>query len=130
MTQGGWWRNRIAAAVCASLLALILFANVQSRSAAASGSTVVVTMTDKPTMFVPETVTIRVGDTVEWRNTGKIVHWVTIGPPIPKGAQPFDSGPMPPGAVYRHPFTVAGHYNYVCVPHAGTGMIGVVEVTE
>lgn len=120
MTKGGWWRNRIAAAVCAGFLALIAFACSRGAPPRAV-QTVVVTMTDKPSKFVPETVTIKVGDTVEWRNTGKIIHWVAIGPPIPKGAKPFDSGSMAPGAVYRHTFTVAGHYNHVCLPHAGTG---------
>jgi len=123
-------REKRLTRVRVGLLVLMLFAIAQAPKAAAAGSTVVVTMTDKPMKFVPETVTIKVGDTIEWRNTGKIIHWVTIAPPIPPGAQAFDSGSMSPGAVYRHTFTVPGHYPYACVPHAGSGMLGVVDVTQ
>jgi plastocyanin len=115
--------------LCGVFVAVLILAVIPAKARAAP-AVVIVTMTDNPTLFVPEKVTIKVGDTVEWRNTGEIVHWVSIAPPIPPGAQPFDSGPMTPGVVFRQTFTVPGHYRYACVPHAGTGMVGEIEVTK
>ncbi|MFC7135955.1 plastocyanin/azurin family copper-binding protein [Halobaculum litoreum] len=55
----------------------------------------------------------------------------------PGGAEPFASyegeqhfAILPPGATFEHTFTVPGEYVYVCVPHAGQGMIGTVRVSE
>lgn len=70
--------------------------------------------------------TIKVGDTIEWQNTGASLHSVDANPAnaqkptdvvLAKGAQPFDSGFMAPGAKYRHTFTVLGQYRYVCLSH-------------
>lgn len=89
--------------------------------------------------FTPDTVRVRVGETVRWRNGSVVLHTVTGDPSraaqasnvqLPAGAQPFDSGNMPPGAVFEHTFAVAGTYRYVCVPHEMAAMIGVVIVTE
>jgi plastocyanin len=37
---------------------------------------------------------------------------------------------MEVGETFEHTFTVPGTYVYVCVPHAGQGMIGRVIVNE
>jgi len=106
---------------------------------AALAKTVVVKMTDKPPRFVPGKVTIKVGSTVEWINNTKSLHSATFDPKhaqipadvvLPKGAKPFDSGFMAPGAKYSHEFTVAGTYKYVCIPHEKDGMVGVVVVKK
>ena len=47
---------------------------------------------------------------------------------LPPGAQPFDSGDIPAGQVYRHTFTVPGEYRYFCIPHEDMGMVGTVIV--
>lgn len=95
-----------------------------------------VTMTDD-LRFVPDTVRIQVGDTVLWRNSTPVVHTVTAHPErvrdpdqvrLPAGADPFDSGNMFEGDEFRHVFTEAGEYMYVCVPHDVAGMMGWVVV--
>jgi plastocyanin len=89
--------------------------------------------------FSPATVTIRSGDTVEWRNTSPITHTVTDDPSLakrpgdagpPPGAQPFDSGDIPAGQVYVRAFTTPGTYRYFCAHHENGGMLGTVVVTS
>lgn len=71
--------------------------------------------------FEPREVSIQPGQTVEWRNTSIETHTVT--------GRGFDSGPLKSGAIYRHTFSVRGRYDYVCEPHHGLGMRGVVVVS-
>lgn len=87
--------------------------------------------------FSPAVVTIKVGDTVEWRNASPFGHTVTAdlslaknlaNVRLPRGARPFN-GPLPSGGAYRHKFTRPGTYDYVCLPHEGAGMKGRVVVT-
>lgn len=89
--------------------------------------------------FAPDTVRIRVGETVRWTNGSDLAHTVTADPSkaanasnvaLPQGASTFDSGMMEPGAVFEHTFDTAGTYQYVCVPHEAAGMIGWVVVTN
>jgi len=47
---------------------------------------------------------------------------------LPPGAQAFDSGPLRPGQVYRHTFSVPGRYRYFCRPHEMHGMTAAVVV--
>jgi plastocyanin len=89
--------------------------------------------------FAPDTVRIRVGEIVEWRNVSTgIGHTVTLLPEaaadasharLPDGASEFDSGNIPPGATWRHRFGVSGSYVYFCTPHESVGMVGVVVVS-
>jgi plastocyanin len=83
--------------------------------------------------FKPERVTIRVGETVEWRNTSGISRTVTADPEqaddpghvvLPEGAEKFDSGKLRPSKMFRHQFPVPGTYKYICVPHESAGMLG------
>ncbi|WP_022836851.1 cupredoxin domain-containing protein [Salisaeta longa] len=87
--------------------------------------------------FRADTVTVTVGETVQWKNTSVIAHTVTADPAeatleasvrLPDGAEPFDSGMMDAGATFRHTFTVPGTYGYFCKPHEVTKMRGVVIV--
>ena len=87
--------------------------------------------------FSPASVTIPSGGTVEWRNTGIMTHTVTADPArakdsadvrLPEGAQPFDSGDIPAGQVWRHTFEAPGEYRYFCKPHESYGMVGTVIV--
>lgn len=87
--------------------------------------------------FSPETVTIRVGQTVQWVNSSSVAHTVTAVPDkaadpkdvhLPKGAQPFGSGIVSPGKTFTYTFTVPGRYKYFCIPHEFAGMIGKVIV--
>lgn len=119
----------------AALAAVVLIAGAVPSIAAAK--TVEIKMTDTPPKFVPETVTIQKGDTVEWINNAASLHSVTTNPAVaqdpkdvssPPGAKPFDSGFMPPGAKWSYTFTVPGTYKYLCLPHEKDHMVGVVVV--
>lgn len=97
--------------------------------------------------FVPKTLSVSVGDTVTWKNVGSVGHSVTAyGGEIPDAAAYFASGgfdseqaarrgypaegDIPAEETYEHTFEVAGTYEYFCIPHEATDMIGTVEVTE
>ena len=97
------------------------------------------TMPVEPVLrFAPTPKTIKVGDTVEFRNVSAFVHTVSTRPAnaaeaasvsLPKGAKAFDSGEIAAGGIYRHTFTVPGTYKYFCDPHHGVGMVGTIVVT-
>lgn len=87
--------------------------------------------------FNPETVRIREGGTVQWRNTSPIAHTVTADPELannpanvslPQGAETFHSGEIEVGEVWSRRFTVPGTSRYVCLPHEEQGMMGTVIV--
>jgi plastocyanin len=91
--------------------------------------------------FDPPDATIRVGQTVTWVNDGQIQHTSTndqaknpaaaVNPEyaqLPAGAAPWDSGLLDPGKTFSYTFTVPGAYHYFCVPHALSGMRGVITV--
>ena len=100
---------------------------------------VVVKMTTEHT-FVPEKITIKVGQTVEWVNDDKAMpHEVTTDPnvavdpshvSVPEGVAPLDSRLITSGKSFRHQFTVAGLYGYACPPHENDGMLGELTVTK
>ena len=86
--------------------------------------------------FQMASVTIRVGESVRWRNTGNIVHTVTFDPSrasdpanvqLPAGAQPFNVQ-LDVGQSFSRRFTVPGVYKYICEPHESAGMLGTVTV--
>ena len=66
--------------VSAALAALILVAGAVPSIAAAK--TVEIKMTDTPPKFMPLTVTIEKGDTVEWINNAQSLHSVTTNPAV------------------------------------------------
>lgn len=96
-----------------------------------------VDMEDHTPMYNPPDLTIRVGQTIEWQNHGKVQHSVSDNPAyaldphdayFPSGAKSFDSGPIMPGKSYRHTFTVPGHYGYYCLSHEIDNMVGKITV--
>ena len=131
-------KPKLRTALCragVALAALMLAAGAVSSIAAAK--TVEIKMTDTPPKFMPMTITVQKGDTVEWINNAESLHSVTTNPAVaqdpkdvsaPKDAKPFDSGFMPPGAKWSYTFTVPGTYKYLCLPHEKDKMIGVVVV--
>ena len=87
--------------------------------------------------FTPAEITVKVGDTVEWRNIGRFPHTVTADPmrvgvksnvELPQDVEPFDSGWLQGTATFRYTFTRPGVYRYVCLPHEGANMLGTVIV--
>ncbi len=132
-------RHRILFQSFAALFAVLLSACGSSGpayQATGSGVAATVEITSKLT-FEPAEITIRVGDKVEWRNRTLLTHTVTADPRIvtdasnvalPEGASPFNSAAIPAGQIFRHTFTVPGTYRYLCLPHAGQEMFGIVVV--
>jgi plastocyanin len=99
---------------------------------------VIIEMTDG-LKYVPNTATVSVGETVEWRNTGALMHTVTADSSLandlssvqlPEGAEPFNSGDIGAGQSYTRTFTVPGDYRYFCIPHEAAGMVGELTVTK
>lgn len=90
--------------------------------------------------YVPEQLTVNVGDTVTWRTVGPIPHTSTCDPSLaanpaqsvalPEGAEPWNSGDVGDGQEFSHTFEVAGDYTYFCIPHEAAGMIASVTVQE
>jgi len=120
-----------------SVLAIAAFVEVRLTSASASTPPIVVKMIDMPASYEPARITIKVGETVEWKNVGNSVHHASSDPSTavnpaevsnPPGAKPFDSGFLQPGQSYTYTFTVPGTYKYICAPHETSGMLGEVVV--
>ena len=76
--------------------------------------------------YTPESVTINVGDTVEWDNVDTAAHTVTGGSPADGPSGVFDSSLVMGKAKYSHTFDKAGSYDYFCMVHPW--MIGKVLV--
>jgi plastocyanin len=94
--------------------------------------TVVEVQTTDGLMFSPSSVTIPVGGTVRWRNSGSVTHTVTSGTSSMASANPgalFDHNPLAPGGTFEFTFTTAGTQPYFCRFHEAMGMKGTVVVT-
>ncbi len=87
--------------------------------------------------FVPAEITIKAGDTVEWRNLGSVGHTVTAdlgrapgskNIELPASAETFDSGWVKGGQSFRYTFSEPGVFRYICLPHEGARMFGTVIV--
>ncbi len=89
----------------------------------ANGSADRVDISMQNTAFVPDQVTINVGDTIVWTNNDAIIHTATST----SGTSSFDSGNMNSGETFTVVFTQAGVTNYRCEIHPAvmTGLITV-----
>lgn len=105
--------------------------------ALAQAKTVEVSMGRGKMVFLPASITINAGDTVNWTNPAVVLHSVTFDPSmavkpenvaLPAGVKPFASDDMGQDATFSHTFTVKGTYKYVCTMHEAMGMIGTVIV--
>jgi amicyanin len=68
--------------------------------------------------FMPQVLTIQVGDTVTWTNLDQVEHTAT------STAGDFDSGLLGQNESYSVTFTEPGTYSYLCTPHPSmTGQI-------
>ena len=89
----------------------------------------VIVISDAPTEFMPRAQKIKVGDTVEWKNTGGIAHSVEfVGEVLPQGTASSESGLMAPHESYSFTFAAPGSYAYICRFHVINGMIGKIIV--
>lgn len=96
-------------------------------SAAVSGLGTATTTID-PTdnlVFVPASSTAHVGDVVQFKNTGSVMHTVTFQD---KNDQCLSDPSLDPGATWEVKFTSPGTYNYICTIHA-PNMKGEITVT-
>ena len=102
-------------------------AHASGRSPAqAAGNTVQATETGGGATFAftPDTVTIKTGDTVVFKNTGKVPHTATAD----DGS--WDSKNLNAGDSFTTPaFTQPGTVTYKCTYHASLGMTGKIIVT-
>ena|SRR5690349_16341381 len=73
------------------------------------------------TAYSPGTVTIKVGDSVNWVNNDNVAHTSTSN-----NGTTFNSGLINPGASFRSTFNTAGSFPYHCTIHPG--MVGTVTV--
>ena len=99
--------------------------------------------------YDPVEITVAVGDTVVWANTSSRGHTVTAyDSGIPDDAEFFASGGydsttaardafgsdlgglIDSGDTWSHTFEVPGEYEYLCIPHEASGMVGTVVVEE
>lgn len=83
-----------------------------------SGALAVVQVSMRNMKFNPQTLKVKKGAVVEWKNDDLVPHTAT--------SASFDSGSLGPGKSWRHTFTKAGQFSYVCTFHPM--MTGVVIV--
>jgi len=76
--------------------------------------------------YIPSSITINAGDTVEWINSDTAAHTVTGGSPADGPSGVFDSSLVLGGATYAFTFEEAGNYDYFCMVHPW--MVGNVQV--
>lgn len=115
---------------------------VAAASPAGSPSAEVVVEMTAQLRFEPEHVTIRVGETIVWRNESPLPHTATGDPAqnpvatshpeyvqLPEQAEAWGSAMLQPGESFAHTFTTPGEYLYICIPHVLSGMRGTITVT-
>jgi plastocyanin len=69
--------------------------------------------------FHPDSLEIKIGDTVIWRNFDSESHTVTaeLRSLLSPGGEQFDSGEIPTGGSYQHTFYGTGTCKYYCRLH-------------
>ena len=72
--------------------------------------------------FSPATISVKVGDIVEWKNVSSVTHTVTFATD-----NAISTSNLAPGATFEVKFTKAGSFPYACVIHPG--MDGTVKVS-
>lgn len=82
--------------------------------------TSVVDMQDS--VFSPATLTVEVGDTVTFKNTGALPHTAQTKDGT------FDTGNVSSGQSKDVVMKKAGTFSYFCLYHESTGMVGTIEV--
>ena len=113
----------LASATLVLLAALALIAAAGFPSLASAGRSAppgsapqkLVTVVIHGFKFEPATVTVNVGDTVEWKNDDIVPHTATADGEAQKAA--FDSGTIQTGATWRYIARNKGTYNYTCTFH-------------
>lgn len=76
--------------------------------------------------YLPATVRVFAGDTVEWTNDDTAAHTVTAGSPSSGPTGEFDSTLMAGGQTFSVAFEGSGNFDYFCMVHPW--MTGTVQV--
>jgi plastocyanin len=78
-------------------------------------------------IFKADIVYIAPGDTVQWKNmtSHNAVSYI-----VPEGATGFGEKGKLPGGSFSATLEQEGIYGYVCEPHIGFGMVGVIVVSN
>ena len=76
--------------------------------------------------FSPSNITITVGDSVTFNNTGGVHNVNGTTQIFPQNPESFGNN-LGSGWTYVHVFTIAGLYDYQCDPHI-PGMVGTIQV--
>jgi plastocyanin len=79
------------------------------------------------TAFSPTDLTITVGQTVQWVNTGGSHNVNGTAATYPNNPESFGNA-VSAGWTFDHTFMTEGTYNYQCDPHVGLGMAGTITV--
>jgi plastocyanin len=98
------------------LPALVLSTEGQKAAARSPGATTTSAhtrhvVTIKGLKYLPPILTVKVGDTVEWKNADIVAHTVTA---VNKS---FDSGVIPSGGAWKLVAKKRGNFNYFCALH-------------
>ncbi len=112
--------RRLAYLVALSLMALLLFVPT---AGAQQSQNVTVMMEDN--YFEEANITVPMGTTVTWAQSGNNPHTTTSYDGL------WDSGIIPGGSggSFSFTFNEPGTYTYFCRPHEAQGMVGTVTVT-
>lgn len=78
-------------------------------------------------VFVPEDITIEIGQTVVWTNVSGNHN---VNGTQASNPESFGNGAAAQNWTYKHTFSVPGNYDYQCDPHVGLGMTGTVTVVS
>jgi plastocyanin len=79
--------------------------------------------------FSPGNIEVEVGTTVTWVNSSSLVHTVTSGSNGESDGT-FNSGNVAPGDEFSYTFSEVGEFDYFCIPHVNSGMVGSVNVVD
>lgn len=83
--------------------------NAPAKPIESSVASAVVQVSVKNLQFDPVTIEVKKGDVVEWKNDDLVPHTAT--------SASFNSGTIVSGQLWRHTFTDAGNFPYVCTFH-------------
>lgn len=103
-----------AAAVVAALSALPVARAAPTPEPPARAVPRTHTVTIKGMVFVPATLEVSIGDTIEWVNADFVPHTATA---IVDGSKVFDSGVLPANASWTYVASKAGTFPYDCLLH-------------
>ncbi len=116
------------------ILNISVFLMIFSLTAPSFGETTHIVKMTNDYEFVPSSLTIKKGDSVEWVVTGTRPHEVASGTVtltedgregVPDGL--WDSGKMASGS-FTYTFNTTGTFPYYCDSHVDVGMIGEIKV--